>query len=101
MYKGRHQKRLHMTYQMGVIVIVAVCAGVLLIGALRKKSEWMLNFILRIVLGTISIYFLNFGLPLLGIEGEVGINAATVLTSGILGFPGVLALYGIVFVKVL
>lgn len=85
----------------GTILIVAACTVVLLIGALRRKSEWLLNLILRGVLGTIAIYFINIGLAGLGIQTNVGINAATVLTSGILGFPGVLALYGIGFYQLL
>lgn len=79
----------------GVILIVAACASVLLIGAMRRKSEWLLNFILRGVLDTIAIYFINTALVSAGIDLGVGINPVTVLTSGILGFPGVLALYGL------
>lgn len=79
----------------GITLIVAACASVLLIGAMRRKSEWLLNFILRGVLGTIAIYFINTALVSAGIDLGVGINPVTVLTSGILGFPGVLALYGL------
>lgn len=79
----------------GTILIVAACVVVLLIGSLRRKSEWLLNIILRGVLGTISIYFINQILSAANISIEVGINPITILTSGILGFPGVLALYGI------
>lgn len=79
----------------GTILIVSACVIVLLIGSLRRKSEWLLNIILRGVLGTISIYFINQILSAANISIEVGINPITILTSGILGFPGVLALYGI------
>lgn len=88
-----------MSYQSGVLGIVAVCAIVLLIGALRRKSEGMLNFILRTVFGVIAIYLGNKALPYLGVNGVVGLNAATVLTSGILGIPGVGVLFGIYLVK--
>ena len=57
--------------------------------------EKVLNFVMRAVLGIIAIYFINTALEKVGISLGVGINAATVLTSGILGFPGLLALYGI------
>ena len=50
---------------------------------------------MRGVLGTIAIYFINGGLATLGISLGVGINAVTVLTSGFLGIPGLLALYGL------
>lgn len=63
--------------------------------------EKVLNFVMRAVLGTIAIYFINTALEKVGISLGVGINAATVLTSGILGFPGVVVLYGIHFFKIL
>lgn len=63
--------------------------------------ERILNFLLRGILGTIAIYFINGALAKMGISLGIGINAATVLTSGILGFPGLMALYGIGFYKLL
>ncbi|MCI9336365.1 MAG: Pro-sigmaK processing inhibitor BofA [Lachnospiraceae bacterium] len=64
-------------------------------------TEKVLNLVMRGILGTIAMYFINSTLDYLGISLGVGINAATVLTSGILGFPGLLALYGIGIYKVL
>lgn len=84
-----------MDNQMGTIWILAVCGIVLLIGAVKKKVEWLLNILMRGILGTIAIYFINGGLATMGISLGVGINAVTVLTSGILGIPGLLALYGL------
>ena len=63
--------------------------------------EKIINFVMRGILGTIAIYFINMALERMGISAGVGINAATVLTSGILGFPGLMALYGIGFYKLL
>nr|WP_289765491.1 pro-sigmaK processing inhibitor BofA family protein [uncultured Acetatifactor sp.] len=63
--------------------------------------EKILNLIMRAILGTIAMYFINSVLDNMGITLGVGINAATVLTSGILGFPGLLALYGIRIYKIL
>ena len=57
--------------------------------------EKVINFVMRCVLGSIAMYFVNSLLAQMGISVNVGINAATVLTSGFLGFPGLLALYGI------
>lgn len=57
--------------------------------------EKVLNLVMRCILGTIAIYFVNAALEKAGISLGVGINVFTVLTSGILGFPGLLALYGI------
>ena len=80
---------------LGTILIVASCVMVLLMGAVRKKIEWLLNIIMRSILGTIAIYFINGGLASIGISLGVGINPITILTSGILGIPGLLALYGL------
>jgi hypothetical protein len=63
--------------------------------------EKILNLLMRAILGTIAMYFINSALNRLGVPLGVGINAATVLTSGILGFPGLLALYGIGIYKIL
>ncbi len=63
--------------------------------------EKILNLLMRAILGTIAMYFINSALNRLGMPLGVGINAATVLTSGILGFPGLLALYGIGIYKIL
>ena len=72
-------------------------AAVLLfaISFLGKKAEWFLNLVLRSVFGVIFMYFLNWGIEILGFTVAVGINAATALTVGILGFPGILVLYGL------
>lgn len=86
---------------LGIVLIVAVCAIALLMGAMRRKAEWLLNMLLRAVLGTIAIYFINIALETAGIPSVVGINAVTVLTCAILGFPGVAALYGFGFFKTL
>ena len=85
----------------GMLAILAVCAVVLIIGAMGRKVEWLVNFILRAVMGTIGIYFLNYLFALRHIAIAVGINPLTILTSGFLGFPGVMVLYGIHFFKML
>lgn len=85
----------------GMLAILAVCAIVLIIGAMGRKVEWLVNFILRAVMGTIGIYFLNYLFAQRHIAIAVGINPLTILTSGFLGFPGVMVLYGIHFFKML
>jgi inhibitor of the pro-sigma K processing machinery len=81
--------------------IVGVCALVLVIGVLGKRAEWLVNFVMRAVMGSVGIYFLNYLFTLKNISLAVGINPATVLTSGILGFPGLVVLYGINLFKIL
>ena len=63
--------------------------------------EKILNFVMRGILGTIAMYFINSVLERMGMPLGVGINAATVLTSASLGFPGLLAIYGIGLYKIL
>jgi len=84
-----------MDNNLGKILILAACVIVLLMGAVKKKIEWLLNVVMRGILGTIAIYFINGLLASVGISLGVGINAVTVLTTGILGIPGLLALYGL------
>ena len=69
--------------------------------SVRAYMEKILNFVMRGILGTIAMYFINSVLEGMGISLGVGINAATVLTSGILGFPGLLAIYGIGLYRIL
>ena len=86
----------------GMLAILGVCLIVLIIGALGRKVEWLVNFILRAVMGsTVGIYFVNYFLESQQLSFAVGINPLTVLTSGFLGFPGVVVLYGIHFFKML
>ncbi len=80
---------------LGTGAVVAVCLLVVLFGAMRKKMEWLLNVIMRSILGIIAMYFINQALAEAGLFLGVGINPVTVLTSGILGFPGLMALYAI------
>lgn len=60
-----------------------------------KMSEKFLDFFARGICGTIAMYFINMLLTGMGISLGVGINLFTVLTSGILGLPGLALLYGI------
>ena len=66
-----------------------------------ERFEFVINLCMRSILGTIAMYFINSMLADAGISLGIGINAATVLTSGFLGFPGLLALYGIGIYKFL
>lgn len=78
-----------------MIVAVIIAAVVLLFVALRANSEWLINIILRGIMGTIGIYIVNQVLIMQGIGCEVGINPCTVLTSASLGFPGFILLFGL------
>lgn len=86
---------------LGMAALVVICAVVLLMGIVKRRMEWLLNVLMRSILGTIAIYFVNGALAWAGISLNVGINPVTVLTSGILGIPGLLAIYGIGIYNVL
>lgn len=90
-----------MNGQTGVIAIVGVCALILLMGAVRKKKEWLLNLVLRTVLGTLAVVTVNMMMETAGMTVVVGVNLVTLLTSAFLGFPGLAALYGVQFYKLL
>lgn len=91
----------NMNSQTGVIAIVGVCALILLMGAMRKKKEWLLNLVLRTVLGTLAVLSVNMMMEKAGMTVVVGLNPVTLLTSAFLGFPGLAALYGVQFYKLL
>lgn len=72
---------------------VGLVASVLLVLAVKRRLEWLLDFILRGVTGTLAIYLINSWLLTVGISSGVLLHPFTVLTVAILGFPGVLGLY--------
>ena len=49
----------------------------------------------------IAIYFINMGVTFLGFTTVVGINAVSILTTGILGIPGIVMLYGLSIYEIL
>ena len=77
------------------IIGVILVAVALLVFALKKQSEWLLNLILRGVMSTIGFYAINQIFLWQNISCEVGINPYTVCTGAVFGAPGVVLLYGI------
>ena len=65
----------------------------------EKLIRAAVNFFVRSVTGIALIFFVNEFLSLQGISVSVGMNPGTVLTSGILGVPGVALLYGLAFTE--
>lgn len=90
-----------MNHSIGIFVIVGTCLVVILIGIMRKKTEWLLNFMIRAILGTIAIVVFNRVFEGMGYSVFLGVNVVTVLTCGVLGFPGVAALYALQFYNLL
>lgn len=85
----------------GVIAIIAICVLVLAIGALKQKAQVIFRFVMRVIVGLISIYFCNEFLKMQEISVSVGLNPISFLTVGILGFSGFALLYGIMFFQTL
>ena len=56
--------------------------------------EWLVNLIMRGILGILAIHFINVGLSFIEISLGVGINFFTIGVMAILGLPGLLVLYG-------
>jgi pro-sigmaK processing inhibitor BofA len=84
-----------MNYFGGASAIIFMCVVILCMISLRKKMEFLLNFMLRAVTGMIAVFLINEALAAQNVSVLVGINPWTALTSGILGIPGVALLYGI------
>ena len=87
-------------YQSAVWIIVVLGIVMLFLG-IKTKSHIILNFVLRSISGTILIFAINFWMEMQGLSFTIGLNPGTVLTSGILGFPGVILLLGIKIYSVL
>lgn len=82
------------------LIILFSGITVVFLGALiSKKSVVFITFLLRGILCALVIYFTNIGLASAGLSIAVGFNSASLLTCAILGFPGLLLLYGIKIYK--
>ena len=75
--------------------MLGILALILLIALLKRRAQLLLNFLVRMVLGTICIAFVNDLLAAQGVALAVGINPMSLLASGSLGFSGVALMYGI------
>lgn len=62
----------------------------------EKYPGGVFKFIVRVVLGIGVILMVNYLLAEQDVAISVGVNAVSALTSGVLGFPGIGLLYGIV-----
>lgn len=59
------------------------------------------KFLLRCLTGGVAIITLNLILAGQGMATYVGVNVITLLTCGVLGLPGFLALYGLSFYQLI
>lgn len=79
----------------GAFFIIAVLGIVMFIIAVKTNSNLVLDFVIRSISGALLIFVMNQWLEIEGYPWSVGLNPGTVLTSGMLGFPGVILLFGI------
>jgi len=77
------------------LAVVFCILGLLLYLGARRKIEWLLNLVMRGVVGSIIIYYVNLLLENLGFSLNAEINALSVLTCTVLGFTGIPVLYGV------
>ena len=90
-----------LTNGQGMLMIVLMC-GVLLVTVMRgKRVDMMIGFILRVLCGVVCIYIVNHLMNYFQYSGTLGFNRYTLLASGLLGLPGVIALYAIKIVSLL
>ena len=68
---------------------------------MKNKTQILVNFIVRAILGMGIIFFANQFLAHKEIAVEVGFNAVSFLTAGCLGLPGIAMLYGVVVISIL
>lgn len=59
--------------------------------------KWIGNVILRILFGAIGIFAMNAIFQAIAWDMAVGINAETLATLGLLGAPGFVLLYAVVY----
>ncbi|WP_461810748.1 pro-sigmaK processing inhibitor BofA family protein [Faecalimonas sp.] len=67
----------------------------------KKQSIFLIDFIVRIIIGIGLIFFINQYLSYKQIEIAVGINPLSAFVSGVLGIPGVALLYSILVYRIL
>lgn len=75
------------------VAIILCGVFVFILSLFTNKIEMIINFICRILLGGLGIYFLNIILENQGLQSGVGINGVTLMTIGVLGLPGFVTLY--------
>ena len=79
----------------GMTSILIVCALVLFIIFTKEKLGFLVRILSRGVIYGLLLFGINQALPYFGIAPLFGINPVTVLTTAILGFPGVFLLFAV------
>lgn len=85
----------------GAGIIIIMCMIVLGIVLFRQRMDLIFGLVLRFVCGVVGIYLMNSLMQNVLAEATIGMNPTTLLTTTILGIPGLAALYGIKIMSVL
>ena len=83
---------------LGTGIILGVCLLIWFISYLKKKSPFLTGCIVRLGSGIGTVFLMNYLFEQWGIPLFVGLGPVSILTSVILGFPGVCVLYGILLI---
>ncbi|MCI8639778.1 MAG: Pro-sigmaK processing inhibitor BofA [Coprococcus sp.] len=67
----------------------------------KKRPPFLVNFVVRAIVGMGIIFFVNQFLDYRNIPVSVGLNIISFLTTGTLGVPGVCLLYGVMFYQLM
>ena len=87
-----------MNDMLGIAIIMGACLSIWFITYLKKKSPFLTGCIVRLGGGMGTVFLMNYLFAQWGIPLFVGIGPLSILTSVILGFPGVCVLYGILLI---
>jgi inhibitor of the pro-sigma K processing machinery len=77
------------------VIVIVVCSAFIIGCIIKQRPDLIVDFVLRACFATAGIYVLNLAMGIQGYSLNVGINGVTVLTSGLLGLPGFILLYGL------
>lgn len=86
-----------MSKSQGMLCMFFIFGVVLIILLFKTKIEFFINMVLRMMMGTIGVCFVNSILLSQGLETSIGINPVTLGLLGVLGLPGFVLLYGMAF----
>jgi inhibitor of the pro-sigma K processing machinery len=73
--------------------LAAAVACVVVIMLLRRFVSAIVKFALRGGIGVVMIMLLNSVIGVVGVGAVIGINVVTILTTALLGIPGLALLY--------
>jgi inhibitor of the pro-sigma K processing machinery len=88
-----------MEQKLAIEIMAGICLLVLFIVFAKKYLQLVLNFFVRVLLGAIGILTVNDLVSEQDFFVAVGLNPATLLTVGALGFGGLVMLYAVAATK--